>query len=321
MKGGKGDNMTIEKIAKKHKVSVNKIKKEFLMGLKVEKEHTDKLSEVKEIVLDHLTESSEYYTKLKQMENTMEKAGQKNLAKLVKKVITNKNGKKTTVWVKQAETKKLEKFMSSVYEENMNKHARKYEKDFENKLKNDKEFSHLWLAKEKDLDYDEVFKVIDYGGVEGKSFEKKFGVELGKIKKLHDQVTESKFKNKVEVGYSGVARHLQNRKENPIPEVDLTIPKYYKNWDKDRKSDYIFAVALSQIGVGSPGASSYKQGGSYYKRLEYNRLSKEEQKKITPKVEREMVVNMNRFLKKTKEFKNLEAKANYNGGIDLVRKF
>lgn len=63
--GGKGDKMTVEKIAEKHGVSVEHIKKQFDMGVKVEREHSKIPEEAKEIALDHLTENPNYYTKLK----------------------------------------------------------------------------------------------------------------------------------------------------------------------------------------------------------------------------------------------------------------
>lgn len=73
LSGGKADNLTIEDIAKKHNVSVDKIKKQLQMGIMVEMEHTNDPKQSIEIVMDHLTESSEYYTKLAKMESTFDK--------------------------------------------------------------------------------------------------------------------------------------------------------------------------------------------------------------------------------------------------------
>lgn len=70
IKGGKADNLSITDIAKKHKVSVEKIKSQLIMGVKVEMEHTDSPKKALEIAMDHLTESPEYYTKLKEMEQS-----------------------------------------------------------------------------------------------------------------------------------------------------------------------------------------------------------------------------------------------------------
>lgn len=67
LKGGKADKLTLPKIAKKHKVSLEDLTKEFQKGLKVEKEHTDDKKKIKEIVLDHLSENPKYYTKLKKV--------------------------------------------------------------------------------------------------------------------------------------------------------------------------------------------------------------------------------------------------------------
>lgn len=44
------------------------IENQLEIGIKVEMEHTDDKSKAKEIVLDHLTEASDYYTKLGRME-------------------------------------------------------------------------------------------------------------------------------------------------------------------------------------------------------------------------------------------------------------
>lgn len=73
LNGGKADNLTIEDIAKKHNVSVDKIKKQLQMGIMVEMEHTNDPKQSIEIAMDHLTESSEYYTKLAKMESTFDK--------------------------------------------------------------------------------------------------------------------------------------------------------------------------------------------------------------------------------------------------------
>lgn len=73
LKGGKADKLTIEDLANKHKVDLNKIKDQVKQGLRVEMEHTDSPKKALEIVLDHLFESASYYTKLKEMEQTFKK--------------------------------------------------------------------------------------------------------------------------------------------------------------------------------------------------------------------------------------------------------
>ena len=55
---------SVEQVAKKHGVSVEKIEKELKMGIKVEMEHTDDPDEAKNIALQHLAEVPDYYTKL-----------------------------------------------------------------------------------------------------------------------------------------------------------------------------------------------------------------------------------------------------------------
>jgi hypothetical protein len=68
LKGGLSDRMTITDIAKKHKVDINHIKKQFTIGKKVELEHTNDVKEAEEITMDHLVEDPNYYTKLKKIE-------------------------------------------------------------------------------------------------------------------------------------------------------------------------------------------------------------------------------------------------------------
>lgn len=67
--GGKGDNMTLKKLAKKHNVTLKELIRQIVMGVKVEKEHTNDVRKAIEIVLDHLTEDPKYYTKLKKVES------------------------------------------------------------------------------------------------------------------------------------------------------------------------------------------------------------------------------------------------------------
>lgn len=59
---------TVEEIAKKHKVSVDEIKQQLKIGIKVEKEHTKNSNLAKEIALQHLDEIPNYYDRLKKVE-------------------------------------------------------------------------------------------------------------------------------------------------------------------------------------------------------------------------------------------------------------
>jgi len=68
LKGGLADNKSLEDLAKKHKVGLDVIKKQFEIGLKKEKEHTSNNEEAEEIVMDHLYEDPKYYNKLKKVE-------------------------------------------------------------------------------------------------------------------------------------------------------------------------------------------------------------------------------------------------------------
>lgn len=73
LKGGKGDKMTAAQIAEKHKVTVEKIKAQVKIGVRVEMEHTDDPHKALEITMDHLVESPDYYTKLKEIEKKSDK--------------------------------------------------------------------------------------------------------------------------------------------------------------------------------------------------------------------------------------------------------
>jgi hypothetical protein len=56
---------SLEALAKKHDVSVDALKKQLEMGIKVEHEHTEDDDKARRIALDHLDEKPDYYTKLK----------------------------------------------------------------------------------------------------------------------------------------------------------------------------------------------------------------------------------------------------------------
>jgi hypothetical protein len=63
--GGKSKGLSLEDIAKKHKnTSLSDLKKQLKIGIEVEKEHTDSLKKAKEIAMDHLAETPNYYTKI-----------------------------------------------------------------------------------------------------------------------------------------------------------------------------------------------------------------------------------------------------------------
>lgn len=56
---------SLEALAKKHDVTVDALKKQLEMGIKVEHEHTEDEGKARRIALDHLDEKPDYYTKLK----------------------------------------------------------------------------------------------------------------------------------------------------------------------------------------------------------------------------------------------------------------
>lgn len=62
------EGMTVKDIAKKHNVSVEKIKEQIRKGIEIEYEHTDSRVEAERIAMDHLTEIPDYYDRLSKME-------------------------------------------------------------------------------------------------------------------------------------------------------------------------------------------------------------------------------------------------------------
>jgi hypothetical protein len=70
IEGGKSEGMTILDLAKKHKVSIDKIKEQLSKGIEVEMEHTNSKAIAKEIAMDHIFEDPNYYVKLKKIEAT-----------------------------------------------------------------------------------------------------------------------------------------------------------------------------------------------------------------------------------------------------------
>jgi len=70
MSGGVADMSSIEDIAKKHGIEVEKIKSQIEIGTDVEKEHVgDDIVKAREIAMDHLFEIPDYYDRLKKMES------------------------------------------------------------------------------------------------------------------------------------------------------------------------------------------------------------------------------------------------------------
>lgn len=63
--------LTAERIAKKHRVSVEYIKKQLVRGIQVEKEHTSDPEVAREIALDHLGERPDYYIRLEKVEEEL----------------------------------------------------------------------------------------------------------------------------------------------------------------------------------------------------------------------------------------------------------
>lgn len=68
--GGLSDGMTVEDIAKKHKVDVSVVRKQLELGKKVEMEHTKDQKVAEKIAMDHIFERPDYYSMLRKAEKT-----------------------------------------------------------------------------------------------------------------------------------------------------------------------------------------------------------------------------------------------------------
>lgn len=64
------DFKNIDEIAKKHKVSIDFLKRQLEFGIKIEHEHTNDAKVAKTIALQHLGEFPDYYSHLKSLEHT-----------------------------------------------------------------------------------------------------------------------------------------------------------------------------------------------------------------------------------------------------------
>lgn len=68
LKGGKADKLSLQQIANKFDVSLEKIKAQIKKGVGVEMEHTDDKEKASEIATDHVSEFPDYYDRLEKME-------------------------------------------------------------------------------------------------------------------------------------------------------------------------------------------------------------------------------------------------------------
>ena len=79
IKGGEAEGLTVQDIAKKHKVPIGDIRKEIKLGAKIEMEHTDSKAKAKEIAMDHITEYPDYYSNKKYGVKASEEGLEKDL--------------------------------------------------------------------------------------------------------------------------------------------------------------------------------------------------------------------------------------------------
>jgi hypothetical protein len=106
IKGGLSDNSTIQDIADKHKVSVDRVKSELKDGVKVEMEHASDKSIAEEISMDHLFEDIDYYIKLAKMEGEKEKINESAKRMRILSGLSEGAEKKTLKTINEGASKK-----------------------------------------------------------------------------------------------------------------------------------------------------------------------------------------------------------------------
>jgi hypothetical protein len=102
LEGGVADSKSLDELAKKHKVDVKILTKQFNKGIKVEMEHTDNKQMAKEIAMDHISEDPKYYDKLSKMEtkdikdNQNDKEMVDGIIDIIKQIKDTSNRKEVT---------------------------------------------------------------------------------------------------------------------------------------------------------------------------------------------------------------------------------
>jgi len=102
LEGGVADSKSLEELAKKHKIDVKMLTKQFNKGIKVEMEHTDNKQMAKEIAMDHISEDPKYYDKLSKMEtkdikdNQNDKEMVDGIIDIIKQIKDTSNRKEVT---------------------------------------------------------------------------------------------------------------------------------------------------------------------------------------------------------------------------------
>ena len=83
LKGGKADKLSLQQIADKFNVSVEKIKAQIQKGISIEMEHTDNKEKASEIATDHVSEFPDYYDRLTKMEKKADKEWEVSETKII----------------------------------------------------------------------------------------------------------------------------------------------------------------------------------------------------------------------------------------------
>jgi GNAT superfamily N-acetyltransferase len=101
LKGGKADKLSLQQIADKFKVSVEKIKSQIQKGIGIEMEHTNNKEKATEIATDHISEFPDYYDRLGKMEKKAEKQWELNEGKKFIKHLLRENLESTHIEINE----------------------------------------------------------------------------------------------------------------------------------------------------------------------------------------------------------------------------
>jgi predicted nucleotidyltransferase len=253
MKGGKADNLTLPKIAKKHGVPIEDLMVQFKLGIKTEMEHTDNKKQAKEIAMDHLAENPKYYTLLKKAKL------EENIIKKLKEELNypiEDKGK----WYGDEDYEKRggklvymtpDEFLTKTKELNIDDEARENIEDIKEHIKSGKKLGPLALYSS------DKTNVRNSDGRHRAIAAKELGIkEVPVIDFVSDGLKEdaipSKLDKDVNIEYHKKLNDkfwLNNHLKNSIRKKLLSLAKYYfKTLDLDSKvkiKDIIFTGSLA----------------------------------------------------------------------------
>lgn len=203
LKEGISKNMSAEDIAKKHGVSVSKIKAQLVKGIEVEKEHTKDEKKAERIALDHLFEIPNYYDKLAKMEKSA-----------LKESVSTKKPYDTLTW----EEKELADYLFDEYKEYYGRHNDFLSVDLPD-FDDLKEEIHEYYSEDiSDTEIKNVIKALTSGVEEVEIYEGEIQLDDSPVLNyIHPNIPENSFDEFDEIYWIEVDNWLERfEKENNI---------------------------------------------------------------------------------------------------------